>query len=98
MLLEVICQRLTKQIQPEIAEEQFGFVKSKGTRDAIVAMRIVIEKTRARQDQELWMLFIDYRKALDTVYHPKFLEALLNIGAPNISYGCCKVSIRRQQE
>lgn len=81
ILLEIIRQRLTGHIQSEMAEEQFGFVRGKGTTDAIIVMRNVIEKTRARQDQELWMLFIDYSKAFDTVYHPKLWDALLNLGA-----------------
>lgn len=48
ILLEIIRQRLTGQIQSELGEEQFGFAKGKGTTDAIVVMRNVIEKTRSR--------------------------------------------------
>ena len=65
-----------------MAEEQFGFVKGKGTTDAIIALRNIIEKSNARQDQELWLLFIDYSKAFDTVVHKKLWKAFINLGVP----------------
>ena len=69
MLLEVIRSRLAHFGMPQIAEEQFGFVAGKGTTDAILTIHNIIEKTVKRQDQQLWLMFVDYSKAFDTVNH-----------------------------
>ena len=67
---------------PQIAEEQFGFVAGKGTTDAILTMRNIIEKTVKRQDQQLWLMFVDYSKAFDTVNHNVLWKTLLDFGTP----------------
>ena len=71
VLLEVLRQRLSYYTTPEIADEQFGFTKGKGTTDAIVALRNIVEKANSQQNEELWLLFIDYSKAFDTIIHKK---------------------------
>ena len=83
VLLEVIRSRIAHFIMPQIAEEQFGFVSGKGTTDAILTLRNIIEKTIKRQDQELWMMFVDYSKAFDTVNPPPYGNHLLNLAHQN---------------
>ena len=83
VLLEIIRCRLAHYITPQIAEEQFGFVAGKGTTDAILTLRNIIEKTVKRQDQQLWMMFVDYSKAFDTVNHDVLWKTLLDFGTPN---------------
>lgn len=82
ILLEVIRNRLAYFINPEIAEVQFGFMPGKGTSDAILALRNIIEKTVKKQNQQLWIMFVDYRKAFDSVEHSKMWQALRDLGAP----------------
>ncbi len=82
VLLEVIRSRLAYYIMPQIAEEQFGFVSGKGTTDAILTLRNIIEKTVKRQDQDLWLMFIDYSKAFDTVNHSALWNSLSDFGVP----------------
>ena len=82
VLLEIIRSRLAHFVMPQIAEEQFGFVAGKGTTDAILTIRNIIEKTVKRQDQQLWLMFIDYSKAFDTVNHAALWKTLLDFGAP----------------
>ena len=67
--LEVIRLRVNHFIAPQIAEEQFGLVSGKGTTDAIIVLRNIIEKAVKRKGAKLWILFVDYAKALDTVNH-----------------------------
>ena len=62
--LEVIRLRVNHFIAPQIAEEQFGFVSGKGTTDAIIVLRNIIEKAVKRKGAKLWILFVDYAKAL----------------------------------
>jgi len=52
----------------EIAEEQFGFTAGKGTTDAILVVRNIIQKVAKKlDDDEIWFLFINYSKAFDSV-------------------------------
>ena len=65
--LEVIRLRVNHFIAPQIAEEQFGLVSGKGTTDAIIVLRNIIEKAVKRKGAKLWILVVDYAKAFDTV-------------------------------
>ena len=82
VLLEIIRCRISHYVMPQIAEEQFGFVTGKGTTDAILTIRNIIEKTIKRQDQELWMMFVDYSKAFDSVQHSALWKSLIEFGTP----------------
>ena len=44
ILLEILMARMRNKITPEIAEEQGGFVKDKGTRNAIYMDRTLTER------------------------------------------------------
>ena len=70
ILLDIIRQNVAHYVNPEIAEHQFGFISGKGTTDAMLVLRNLTEKSdRKSKDQELWLMFIDYAKAFDTVTH-----------------------------
>jgi hypothetical protein len=47
-------------------EDQFGFRRCKGTRDAIGMKRIIAERT-LEMDEKLCFYFIDWQKAFDRV-------------------------------
>ena len=74
ILLKIIAGRMKCKLQTEIAEEQFGFRPGRGTRDQILNLKMIIEKNR-EQRKHLYLCFIDYRKAFDTVVH----EILWNV-------------------
>ena len=58
--------RMRNKITPEIAEEQCGFVKDKGTRNAIYLYMLRTLTERAIEIQkDLYLCFIDYTKAFD---------------------------------
>ena len=83
ILLEIIRQRIQYFLTPEIAEEQFGFMHGKGTTDAILTVRNIIQKTVKKQEnEELWLLFVDYSKAFDSIYHDKLWTTLDEFGVP----------------
>ena len=55
----------------------------KGTTDAMLLLRILIEQSaRKCQDQELWLMFIAYAKAFDTVTHRALWDTLIGFGVP----------------
>ena len=74
--------RVNHFIAPQIAEEQFGFVSGKGTTDAIIVLRNIIEKAVKRKGAKLWILFVDYAKAFDTVNHNALWNTLREFCVP----------------
>eukprot|EP00795_Rhopilema_esculentum_P001163 gene1163-biopygen9892 len=69
------------KLDEEIADEQCGFRANKGTRDQILNLKLLMEKHRERC-HNLYMCFIDYRKAFDTVDHETLWRAMLEMGFP----------------
>ena len=57
-------------VNHEFPDVQAGFSKGRGTRDQIVNIRWIIEKTREFQKNS-YFCFIDYAKAFDCVDHNK---------------------------
>ena len=68
ILLWIVLNRLKKEAEAIIAEEQAGFVKGRSTVDQIFNVRILCEKYRQHQ-RELYHVFIDFKKAFDRVWH-----------------------------
>ena len=68
-------QRVRKKIQPEIGEEQCGFVEGKGTVNAVYILRTVIERS-IEVNKDLHLCFIDYTKAFDKVRHVNMIRML----------------------
>lgn len=64
----------------EIAEEQAGFISERGTRNQIMNFKLIIEKYE--HNMVLYICFIDYHKAFDTVSHNKLWQIMCNIGYP----------------
>jgi hypothetical protein len=58
-----------------LGEDQFGFIRGKGTRDAIGMLRIIAERT-LEIDEELCICFIDWQKACDSVNWTKLMQIL----------------------
>ena len=53
----------------------------KGTRDHVANLRWVMEKAREQQ-RDLYMCFIDYKKAFDYVDHERLWVVLRHMGVP----------------
>ena len=77
--------RMRNKITPEIAEEQCGFVKDKGTRNAIYMLRTLTERAIEIQ-RDLYLCFIDYTKAFDKLRHEEIMLILdsLNIDCKDL--------------
>ena len=69
---------MESKIEEVINEDQLGFRKGKGTRDAIGLMRIITERV-LEVNEEMFLCFIDWQKAFDLVDWTKLLEMLRNI-------------------
>ena len=60
-------------------EEQYGFRKGKGTRNAIFVVRTVMERLIEKQ-QDIYMCFVDLEKTFDTVRHKELTNTLVRYG------------------
>ena len=79
ILLKVLNKRLEGKTRDYISKTQFGFVKGRGTRDAIGVMRMLCEKV-LDHGKELYVCFVDYEKAFDRVNWVKMLDILKDLG------------------
>src|SRR6218665_3525325 len=81
ILLKVIAKRLQTKAEADkcLGEDQFGFRKGRGTRDAIGALRMLKERSLEHK-QEVYICFVDYEKAYDRVDWKKLINALRRMG------------------
>ena len=67
-MLKIILNTLKLQAEKIIAEEQAGFRAGRSTTEQIFNLHILCEKYIQHQ-QDLYNVFIDFRKAFDRVWH-----------------------------
>jgi hypothetical protein len=63
-----------------ITECQAGFRKQYSTIDQIFNLNALVQKTLARKGRKLYVAFVDFKKAFDSVKHNKLFECLLKTG------------------
>ncbi len=82
---KVLLKVLTKRIQAKadnigfLGEDQFGFRKGRGTREAIGSLRVLAER-RLQHGQDVYVCFVDYEKAFDRVDWHKLMNSLHRLG------------------
>lgn len=62
-------------IRASLPYEQFGYRPGKGTRNAILCLKILAEKC-IEKHKDLYICFIDYVKAFDYVKHDELMTML----------------------
>ena len=67
-MLKIILNRLKPQAETIIAEEQAGFRTGRSTTEQIFNLRVICEKYLQHR-QDLYHVFIDFKKAFDRVWH-----------------------------
>ena len=75
VMLKILRARLQQYVNWEFLDVQPGFWSIKGTRDQIASICWLIEKARELQEN-IYLCFIDYAKALDCVDHNKLWKIL----------------------
>ena len=68
VMLKILLNRLKPQAEKIIAEEQAGFRPGRSTTEQVFNLRILCERYLQHQ-QDLYHVFIDFKKAFDRVWH-----------------------------
>ena len=78
----IMLNRLTEfiDIKKLVSPEQIGFMKGKGTSDHIFLLQTIVEKVVKNNKNKLYAVFIDFKKAYDTVNRGLLFEKLKNLG------------------
>ena len=79
ILLIVLLNRLKRQLEPDLSEEQAGFRKDRSTVHQILTLRIIAEKAK-RHREKIYNCFIDFQKAFDTIKHKVIWAVLRSCG------------------
>jgi hypothetical protein len=63
-----------------MAEELAGFRTGRGTIKKIFSLRLIAEKYLTLQEKELYLIFIDFKKVFDRVWHQGLSRVLQHYG------------------
>ena len=82
----ILLNRLTTYIDEKrlISDNQIGFMKGARTSDHIFLLQTIVEKVVKKQKGKLYIAFIDFSKAYDTVDRTKLFERLQSLGINGI--------------
>ena len=69
-----------------IHENQIGFSKKSRTSDHIFVLKCIIEKYLKTDTKKLFVCFVDFHKAFDTVIHPGIRYKLVRNGINGLFY------------
>jgi len=79
VFLKVIHKRIYKVCEEYMSETQFGFRDALGTREAVFAVQVLVQRCRD-VGRDVYVCFIDFSKAFDRVQHDKLMHILRNMG------------------
>jgi len=80
-MLWLILERIRAKKEAEIADALAGFRRGRCTRDQITNLIILMQKARKHR-QPLFMCFVDFKKAFNSVSHEKLWIVMLKMGYP----------------
>lgn len=80
IFLKIIHARIYQQCEANIEETQFGFRNAVGTREALFALNVLIQRCRDI-NCDVYLCFIDFSKAFDRVKHEELISILRKTGA-----------------
>ena len=82
ILAKVVQNRLSTVAEAALTESQCGFRRNRSTIDMIFSLRQLQEKA-IEQQKEIYIVFIDFRKACDTVDRRLLWRVLKTFGCPD---------------
>ena len=82
VLTRIILERMKKSIDQKLRDEQAGFRKERSCTDQIATLRVIVEQTMEWQTP-LYVCFIDFEKAFDSVDRQAIWDILRHYGVPD---------------
>ena len=81
VLNRVILDRIKDAVDPQLRDQQAGFCRNRSCADQIASVRIIIEQS-LKKNSPLYINFIHYEKAFDSVYRQTLWKLLRHYGVP----------------
>ena len=78
LVLRVLINRLGARSHMEISQVQYGFMSDRETRNAIVVLSRLVERSIPKQ-KDVFTCFIDYSKTFDAVKHASLFDLLSSL-------------------
>ncbi|XP_049776112.1 uncharacterized protein LOC126163201 [Schistocerca cancellata] len=66
ILTQIHYRQMEKLVETDLGEDQFGFRRNTGTREAILTLQLILEE-RLRKGKPMFLPFVDLEKAFDNV-------------------------------
>ncbi|KAI5734139.1 hypothetical protein M8J77_003012 [Diaphorina citri] len=79
ILTTIVKKRIEQKIDSNLDADQFGFRNGRGTREAILALRLITDES-FRVNKPLYIAFVDLQKAFDNVNWNQMMKILKDIG------------------
>ena len=93
VLNRIILERMKDVIDPHLRDQQAGFRRNRSCTDQIASLRIIIEQS-LEWNSPLYINFIDYEKAFDSVDRETLWKLLKHYGVPDKIIAIIKSSYR----
>ena len=90
IILRILMNRNKRRINEAISDVQCGYNSGKGTRNAVLHLRMIMEKL-IQKPKDLYIYFIDCVKAFERVKHQELIKVLEHIGIDEKNHNNSKV-------
>lgn len=81
-LNRVLLERMKEAVDPKLRDQQAGFRRNRSCADQIASLRIIVEQSLEWHPPPLYISFIDYEKAFDSVDRETMWKLLGHYGVP----------------
>lgn len=82
ILAGLILNRIADSLEPKLLKEQAGFRPGRSCVDHINALRLIVEQSTEFRSP-LYLVFVDFERAFDTLNHQSMYKVLQAIGIPH---------------
>jgi len=79
MVLKILTRRLESKAKMFLEKDQYGFIKGRGTKDAIAALRVMYERS-LEHHKKVYVCYVVFEKAFDRVNWYKLMTILQSMG------------------